>query len=115
MERYQRFDELLALMKTTHDSKGQDYEGKGRPYENIRAAEQWNIGAWQYAMIRAEEKMRRLKSFAQTGALNNESAFDSLLDIAVLSLISYVLLEEALGRPPSPHAPTPNSHTAPEK
>lgn len=93
-ERYTRFDELLSLMKSTHDSKGKDYEGNGKPYANIRAAEDWGMGSWKYAMMRADEKMRRLKSFAQTGTLSNESAYDSLLDIAVLSLIGYVLLEE---------------------
>lgn len=95
-ERYARFSELLSLMKSTHDSKGADYEGKGRPYENLRAAEAWGVGSWKYALMRCEEKTRRLKSYAQGATLNNESAFDSLLDNAVLHLIAYVLLEEEL-------------------
>lgn len=94
MERYKRFDELLVQIKALHDSKGQDYEGNGRPYENIRAGEPWGIEPWKYAMLRCSEKMRRLQTFSTTGSLNNESAFDSLIDIAVLSLIAYVLLEE---------------------
>lgn len=105
--RYQRFDELLRLMKTTHDAKGADYEGDGRPYENLRAVEEWSIDAWKYALLRADEKMRRLKSYAKTGTLKNEGAFDSLLDIAVLAVIGYVLLEEQLNSaaPPSPIRP----------
>ena len=105
--RYTRFDELLTLMKTTHDSKGADYEGKGPAYSNLRAATEWGVGGWQYAMIRADEKMRRLKTHAQGSTLKNESAFDSLLDIAVLALIGYVLLEEEIGRP-EPAAPDHN-------
>ena len=111
--RYQRFDELLRLMKTTHDAKGADYEGDGRPYENLWAGEEWSIDAWKYALLRADEKMRRLKSYAKTGTLKNEGAFDSLLDIAVLAIIGYVLLEEQLNSavlpcpmPPETAAPT---------
>lgn len=98
-ERYPRFNELLKIMKTTHDKKGADYEGKGRPYENLRASEEWAIKPWIMAMMRVGEKLKRLQSYAQQGSLNNESAFDSLLDIAILSLIAYVLLEES-----KPHA-----------
>ena len=100
--RYAQFDALLAKMKQIHDAKGHDYEGDGRPYENLRAGEDWNIEAWKYAMLRADEKMRRLKSFAKKGTLKNESALDSLLDIAVLAAIGYVLFEEASGVMPEP-------------
>lgn len=114
-ERYKRFSELLALMKTTHDSKGADYEGNGRPYENLRAAEDWGVGSWKYALMRCEEKTRRLKSYAQGATLNNESAFDSLLDNAVLHLIAYVLLEEELlaSRDSDAAAPTATPAQAP--
>jgi hypothetical protein len=100
--RYAQFDALLAKMKQIHDAKGHDYEGDGRPYENLRAGEDWNIEAWKYAMLRADEKMRRLKSFAKKGTLKNESALDSFLDIAVLAAIGYVLFEEetATATPP---------------
>jgi len=105
--RYQRFDEILALMQSTHDAKGHDYEGDGRPYENLRAGEEWNIEAWKYAMMRADEKMRRLKSFAKTGTLKNEGALDSFLDIAVLAAIGYVLFEESANKDSSAQTPAP--------
>lgn len=92
--RYGRFNELLKTMKDIHDKKGADYEGSGRPYENIRAAEQWGIEPWVLAMMRVGEKLRRVQTFAHTKTLNNESASDSLMDIAILSLIALVLLEE---------------------
>lgn len=93
-ERYKRFGELLTQMKTLHDAKGKDYEGNGRPYENLRSGEKFGVRPWIMASMRANEKMHRLQSFAQTESLNNESAFDSLIDIAILSMIAYVLLEE---------------------
>jgi hypothetical protein len=94
MNRYQRFDELLVAAKQLHDKKGRDYEGNGRPYENLREGEDWGVEPWKMAMMRAGEKLRRVKSFAKGQNLENESAFDSLMDIAILSLIAYALLEE---------------------
>jgi hypothetical protein len=104
-------------MKATHDAKGHDYEGGGRPYENLRAGEDWNIEAWKYAMLRADEKMRRLKSFAKNGTLKNEGVLDSLLDIAILAAIGYVLFDEATAtatQPPQSRASacTPQSPCA---
>jgi hypothetical protein len=101
-----RFEALLALTKSTHDAKGNDYASNGRPYENLRAGEEWGVEGWQYAMLRADEKMRRLKNFARTGSLKCESVFDSLIDIAVLSLIAYILLEDVSSNAVQ-SAPTP--------
>lgn len=89
-----RFAELLDLMQSTHDVKGNDYASKGRPYENLRAGEEWGVDGWKYAMLRADEKLRRLKNYAQTGSLACEGVYDTLIDIAVLSLIAYILHEE---------------------
>jgi hypothetical protein len=59
------------------------------------AAEQWGIPAWKYAMNRVDEKLNRLKSYAQGSTLQHEGARDSMIDIAVLSLIAIVLKERA--------------------
>lgn len=93
-ERSPRFAELLRDMQALHDAKGQDYEGNGRPYENLREGEDWGVQPWVMTMMRVGEKMRRVKSFAQKGTLQNESLTDSLMDIAILSLIAIQLLEE---------------------
>jgi hypothetical protein len=45
-------------------------------------------------MLRASDKIRRLQAFAIKGKLLNESAEDSLKDIAVYSLIALILLEQ---------------------
>jgi len=95
LERYEKFDALLSEIKALHDSKGADYEGSGVPYANLRASEEWGVPAWVYAMLRGEEKMRRLKTYAKGSTLQHEGARDSQIDIAVLALISIVLREDA--------------------
>jgi hypothetical protein len=95
LERYEKFDALLKEIKALHDSKGADYEGSGKPYANLRASEEWGVPAWVYAMLRCEEKMRRLKTYAKGSTLQHEGARDSQIDIAVLALISIVLREDA--------------------
>jgi hypothetical protein len=90
------FRALLAYRATlAADSKGADYEQDGVEYSNLTAAEQWGIPAWKYAMNRVDEKLNRLKSYAQGSTLQHEGARDSMIDIAVLSLIAIVLKERA--------------------
>ena len=93
--RYAAFNALLREIKTLHDSKGADYEDGGEEYSNLTAAEDWGIPAWTYAMLRANEKMNRLKAYAKGSTLQHEGARDSLIDIAVLSLIAVVVKERA--------------------
>lgn len=93
--RYAAFNALLREIKTLHDSKGADYENGGEEYSNLTAAEDWGIPAWTYAMLRANEKMNRLKAYAKGSTLQNEGARDSMIDMAVLSLIAVVVKERA--------------------
>jgi hypothetical protein len=94
-ERYAAFNALLREIKTLHDSKGADYEDGGEEYSNLTAAEDWGIPAWKYAMLRTNEKLNRLKAHAKGSTLQHEGARDSMIDIAVLSLIAIVLKERA--------------------
>lgn len=91
-----RFHELLELEGELHDRKQADYGTGTDPFANVRASSSWGIPPWVGAMVRLNDKVNRLQSFAQKGFLANESAFDSLLDIAVYAKIAYVLLEEEL-------------------
>ena len=93
--RYASFDALLREIKTLHDAKGADYEDGGEEYANLTAAEAWGVPAWKYAMLRVNEKMNRLKTYAKGSTLQNEGARDSMIDISVLSLIAIVLKERA--------------------
>lgn len=83
-------DEIVAM----HDKKQKDYGTDGDPFANVRASEDFGIPGWQGCMMRANDKMKRIQSFAQKGSLENESLEDSLLDLAVYSIIALVLRRE---------------------
>jgi len=89
-----RFHLLINEMAALHDRKQCDYGTDGDPFANVRASEQFGVSPWVGALIRLNDKVTRLKSFAQKGALANESAEDSMLDIAVYALISLILYRE---------------------
>ena len=89
-----RFHRKLKEIGDLHDKKQIDYGTSGDPFANVRGSQEWGIPPWIGAMVRANDKMHRLQQFARKGFLANESVKDSLLDLAVYSLIALVLLEE---------------------
>ena len=88
-----RFHEILETVGQLHDKKQKDYGSGDDPFANVRATERWGMPAWIGAMMRANDKVVRLQSFVQNGTLANEGVEDSLLDIAVYSIIALVLFE----------------------
>lgn len=90
-----RFHTLLAEIAALHDKKQADYGSDQDPFANVRASERWGVSPWVGALIRLNDKVHRLQQFAQRGKLANESAEDSLLDIAVYALIALILYREA--------------------
>jgi hypothetical protein len=89
-----RFHELLAEIGALHDKKQADYGSDKDPFANVRASEKWGVQAWAGAMMRLDDKVARLRTFARKGVLANESAEDSMRDIAVYALIALVLYEQ---------------------
>jgi hypothetical protein len=89
-----RFHELLAEAGELHDRKQEDYGSVGDPFANVRSSADWGVPSWVGALIRASDKIRRLQSFARKGVLANESARDSMMDLAVYALIAVVLYEQ---------------------
>ena len=92
--RNQRFHDLLAYVGELHDRKQADYGRTGDPFANVKASAEFGISPWIGCMIRANDKMRRLQKFAISGVLQNETVYDSFLDLAVYALIAYLLYEE---------------------
>lgn len=90
-----RFHHLLEELGKLHDKKQIDYGKDDDPFFNINASEEWGVAPWIGALLRASDKMRRLQSLARTGELANESAEDSMRDIAVYAIIALVLYEKA--------------------
>ena len=95
------FAQVLEEMADLHDKKNQDYGSDEDPFANVRASEEFGIPAWLGSVIRANDKMTRLKSYARKRELANETVEDSLLDLANYAVIALVLhrqSEKAHGR-----------------
>jgi len=80
-----------------HDKKQADYGSDDDPFANIRASERFGIPGWLGAIIRANDKVSRIQTFARKGELANESVEDSLLDLAVYAVIALTMYREAQG------------------
>lgn len=89
-----RFHQLLKEIGELHDRKQKDYGADDDPFANLRASEKWGIPPWLGALVRLNDKVTRLQSFARKRQLANESAEDSMRDIAVYAIIALVLYEQ---------------------
>lgn len=90
-----RFHAELQKMGELHDKKQEDYGTDGDPFANVRSSEDFGVPAWLGAIIRLNDKVTRIKSFAKKGVLANEALEDSFDDIAVYAIIAKVLYREA--------------------
>ena len=94
-----RFHAVLAEMGNLHDKKQADYGLPTDAFSNIRAGEDWGVEAWVSALIRANDKVKRLQKVAQGGELSNEGVEDSLIDLANYAVIALVLYREKFATP----------------
>jgi hypothetical protein len=81
-------------MEDLHYKKQKDYGRTEDPFANVRASEDFGIPGWVGAVIRGNDKMKRLQKFAQGDKLVNESVEDSFLDLAVYMIIGLILFRE---------------------
>src|SRR4051812_9095626 len=88
------FSQILQEIQAIHDKKQEDYGVDGDPYRNVRNSSDFGIVPWVGAMIRANDKVKRLQTFAYRGHLANESVEDSLIDLATYAIIALVLYRE---------------------
>ena len=100
-----RFHMLLEYLGELHDKKQADYGSDTDPFANVRASEGWGVAPWIGALVRLNDKVHRLQQFARKGELANESAEDSMLDIAVYALIALILYREETENVPFRHSP----------
>lgn len=89
-------DDLLDLMKETHDRKQADYGTDQEPFTNVLASQELGIHPVLAICIRMNDKVTRIKSFLKKGILQNESLDDSLIDIAVYAIIAVVIIQETI-------------------
>jgi hypothetical protein len=92
-----RFHEILEENGELHDQKQKDYGRGDDPFANVRASTEWGMPGWVGAMVRANDKMKRLQKFARDGTLANEGVIDSFRDLAVYAIIAQVLYEQDQG------------------
>ena len=96
-----RFYAILQECAALHAKKQLDYGRPGDPFANVRGSQDFGIKPWVGALVRANDKMRRLQKAAAGGDLANESADDSLRDLLVYAGIALVLWEEEHGQLPA--------------
>lgn len=97
VERHPLSDAFISVLRDAaemHDRKQADYGRDNDPFANVRASEDYGVPGWLGAVIRANDKMRRLQAYAANGRLTNESVEDSLIDLLVYAGIALVLFRE---------------------
>jgi hypothetical protein len=88
------FLKILDQMRELHIRKAADYGRGADPFANVRASAEFGIPEWVGVMVRANDKVHRIKSFIANGTLKNESVEDSLKDLAAYAIIALVLYRE---------------------
>jgi hypothetical protein len=95
-----KFYKVLQEAAALHAKKQRDYGTGEDPFANVRASEDFGIPAWLGCMVRSNDKIRRMMSFAKKGELANESIEDALIDLLVYAGIGLVLYREHIAGPP---------------
>jgi hypothetical protein len=85
------FEKVLYEVMEMHRRKGADYGTDEDFFANVSASQEWGIPPWVGAMVRANDKVVRLQSYAKGSTLQNEGVEDSLLDIATYAIIALCL------------------------
>lgn len=91
-----RFIEIMNELIDLHEKKGKDYGSAVDPFANVSSSADFGIEPWKAAMVRANDKMKRIQRYACTGTLANEGVIDSFNDLAVYAVIGRVLFERGL-------------------
>lgn len=88
-----KFHKLLEEIGKLHDKKNTDYATTEDPFSNFRECERFGIPAWQGTLVRMSDKWARLCNLTKREALN-EPIEDTLMDLAVYSLICLLLYKD---------------------
>ena len=89
-----RFYKLLDEIGELHSRKSYDYTPEGDPLANFKRSEKMGVPAWKSCLIRMGDKFGRLEQLASGKDAKNESMRDTLIDLAVYSLLCVVLRDE---------------------
>ena len=95
----ERFCGLLDEMRALHLRKAADYGTDDDPLANLRQSADFGVAPWLATAVRFNDKVTRLKTFAQKGTLCNEGVEDTLLDMATYALLILLLFRETVTDP----------------
>ena len=97
-----RFYEILDVIKELHDKKRHDYAATADIFANFRLSELAGTPAWQGSIIRMGDKYARICNFIKKGEFKfkEENIKDTLMDMAIYSLITMILYEEEIEKTP---------------
>ena len=97
-EQSKRFYEILSTIKNLHDAKRHDYGAKEDIFANFRLSNLAGISPWKGSVVRMGDKYSRICSFIKNGdfKFKEESIKDTLMDMAIYSLITIILYEEEM-------------------
>ena len=97
-EQSKRFYELFNTIKNLHDAKKHDYGAKEDIFANFRLSALTGISPWKGSVVRMGDKYSRICSFIKNGdfKFKEENIKDTLLDMAIYSLITIVLYEQEM-------------------
>ncbi len=85
---------LLDEIADLHSRKNADYAGDD-PLSNLRLCQQFGIEPWRGCLVRMSDKWSRITQLANRDAeVGDEPIEDTLLDMAVYSLLCIVLRRE---------------------
>lgn len=85
--------ELMELHKL-HTAKMADYGRDADPFANLRSSSEFGLPAWLGVAVRMNDKMHRLKSYAQNGSLANEGVVDTFRDLAAYAVMAKILWDQ---------------------
>lgn len=120
-----RFYELIDTISDLHHRKNSNYARKGEPLSNFQECESFGVPAFQGALVRMSDKWCRIKELSGgTPDAVGESVKDTLMDLAVYSLIAIILYEQSeqsagdrgsAVRAATAHAASSSAHTTPHQ
>lgn len=94
-QQQEHFDKLVARMRDTMLSKGNDYATDDRLANFKQAAAITNLQPVQVALVMIAVKISRLSNLLAAGKTpENEAVADTTLDLAVYAILTDALIQE---------------------
>jgi hypothetical protein len=95
-DRNPKFTALFREICELHDSKSHDYAHDRDPLSNLRACAELGVEPWRGVLVRLSDKWGRIQQLTGSNKVpKHESLRDTLVDMAIYSMLCVVLLDES--------------------